>query len=419
MTLLRNRQGTLELVKGGSMKLAKLPAHGRLLELVPKMTLISVNMSDHGGKDEKLTLVLDTCNVFQDIAGSFIAIASYILFNTLIFSTIGFFRMRGIIFQPLERLSQVAQRYRAESTKDFTLASGGEMSELEEISHTITSMMQRIDADRRELREVVKSLSKANRTLQDYQSEIVRTEKLAATGRLSAGLAHEIGNPLTIVQGYLELLDQDGLKQTDRSQFISRGMDELKRIDSLIRRLLLFSSESVSSQTHVDINRMVTNLIEVTLVTARKSGVTITAELSEERLVSYLDEQSLRQVVLNLLLNAIDALQAREEGSRSIWVVTSLKVDPAREGREDIVISVADNGEGILEKDFQFIFEPFFTTKEPSEGTGLGLAVSYQLIKSFGGTIDVVSETGVGTVFDVILPSANDHKTDQEDCCEA
>ena len=282
--------------------------------------------------------------------------------------------------------------------------SGEGLGEFTQLLLSLNHLVTRIDGDKQELRLTVDSLKKANDELQKNRDEMIRAEKLASIGRLSAGLAHEIGNPLGIIQGYIDLLTEDALSSTDREIFSQRATQELNRINTLIRNLLDLSRSPVaSSVAAVDLHPLLKDLIET--VRVRKTAVPITYNTDFQATISeaVIDSDGLRQVFLNCILNSIDAIEETENRSdSSIVLSTTNKI--LENGNTCIIIILKDNGAGIKPEHKDAIFDPFFTTKEVGKGTGLGLAVAHNMIKKAGGTITISSDIDRGTTITIALP---------------
>lgn len=328
-------------------------------------------------------------------------IAVYMLINAIILSTLIFFRMRRVLFDPVENLVHVAENY--EVAEGGGLFPDSNENEFGQLSRAMNSMVKRIEKDRQKLFDTVASLEEANRQIKQAQDEVIRAEKLAAAGRLFAGLAHEVGNPVAIVQGYLELLEHDDIFPDDRKQFARRGIQELHRIDNLLSQLLDATRKSKGETEKVEINRLVNNIAEILEVSFEKKEIQLEIMLLSESLFAMGNREKFHQVLLNMLINAMDAVTGKNfepfEGKVSIVVGTTKKSD-----KDYVFIDIKDNGSGIHDEDLSYIFEPFFTTKGPGKGTGLGLAVSYRIIQSYEGNIDVFSEVDKGTTFTITLP---------------
>ena len=332
--------------------------------------------------------------------------------NTVILTLVGISRVSRIYLDPLRRLANRAEDYREEDGLLFSVRK--EDNELHQLSRALNLMLGRIAEDKEKLRFSVSSLERANIDLQNAQKEIIRAEKLASVGRLSAGIAHEIGNPIGIVMGYLDLLKQADLGDDEKSEYIQRTEDELNRINTIIRQLLDLSRPSKEGVELVQIHEIIEDITEVVRYQPMMSDIDIELALlaPDDRVMA--DPNQLRQVFLNLMINAADAIAAagtiEANGGR---ILIESTVTPAAEGapgderRESVLtVAVSDNGPGIAEENLSTIFDPFFTTKEPGKGTGLGLSVSFMIVEGIGGRITAESRKDGGTVMVLTLPLA-------------
>jgi two-component system, NtrC family, sensor kinase len=326
----------------------------------------------------------------------------YLAVNVLIFATIGFTRLVHLVIRPIQRLARLADS-RSDQT-DSSFFPGEGLGEFTQLSLSLNRLLTRIDGDKQELQATVGSLKKANRELQRNRKEMLRTEKLASVGRLSAGLAHEIGNPLAIIQGYIELLAGDTLSQDDRALFSKKAVQELSRINTLIRNLLDLSRAPTTSAIHsVEIHTLLRELIKTVCIKKTTIAINFETDFPAIHTEVTVDSDGLRQVFLNCILNSIDAIEenkAVNEGK----IILSTNNETTDDGKEYILITLRDNGTGISEEHLETIFDPFFTTKEPGKGTGLGLTVAHNLIEKSGGQLNVCSTEGQGTTLTVKLP---------------
>lgn len=235
----------------------------------------------------------------------------------------------------------------------------------------------------------------AERRIED---QLRQSEKLAALGELVAGVAHELNNPLAGISAFAQLLMEDELneEQHESVRLIKREAD---RAVGVIRDLLLFSRKTGPSQTLVDINEMVERTLRLRGYGLRSAGIDVRVELDTTVPPVAGDSQRLQQVLLNLVINAEYALQ-RADAKRLV-----IRSERTRDG---VALLVEDSGVGMDEDTRQRIFEPFFTTKPAGEGTGLGLSVSYGIVRAHGGFIVVESSPGRGTTFRVEFPRARD-----------
>ena len=335
--------------------------------------------------------------------------------NTVILTLVGISRVSRIYLDPLRRLAGRAEDYREEDGLLFNVRK--EDNELHQLSRSLNLMLGRIAEDKEKLRLSVTSLEKANIDLKNAQKEIIRAEKLASVGRLSAGIAHEIGNPIGIVMGYLDLLKQMDLADDDASEYIQRTEDELNRINTIIRQLLDLSRPSKEGVEPIQVHEVIQDITEVVKFQPLMSEIAIDLLLdaSQDRVMA--DPNQLRQVFLNLIINAADAIasnRSTHNDNGRIAITSAVQpVDggPGQNGRSRqpmLTIEVSDNGPGIAEENLSNIFDPFFTTKEPGKGTGLGLSVSFMIIEGVGGRITAESRDGQGTVMTLTLPLAED-----------
>lgn len=225
------------------------------------------------------------------------------------------------------------------------------------------------------------------------RQQIGQSEKLAAIGRLAAGIAHEINNPLTGVLTFAHMLRQKANMDAQDKEDLDVVLRETTRVREIVRGLLDFARESPSTRQPLDLNEVVARTL--TLIRSQKGfhKVTLVEELDEALPPVVGDRNQLQQVLLNLCMNGCEAmhgggvlsLRTRSEGNR-------------------VALEVSDSGCGIKPEHLGKIFDPFFTTKPVGKGTGLGLSVSYGIVEQHGGTLEVASEEGRGTTFTVRLP---------------
>ncbi|MFZ0611309.1 MAG: ATP-binding protein [Desulfobacterales bacterium] len=377
-------------------------------------SLIVANPSIHQGVIEGAVgavTTLDGLNQAQRRSQKIFVI--YGVINVVILTAVGVYRITKLYLEPLQRLARRAEDYHEDETGRI-FAVRKEDNELHQLSKSLNLMLERISADRQKLRATVASLEKANTELRKAQQEVIRAEKLASVGRLSAGIAHEIGNPIGIVMGYLELLQQENadIGAAEKRDYLRRTGNEINRINTIIRQLLDLSRPSIDGATLVQAHEIVTDISEVVRFEPKVASINIQLNLAAKSDWVMADPNQLRQVFLNLILNAVDALASRaspEHGRLTIEStvragarITNGRVPPA--ATPLLEIAVIDNGVGIAPENIGDIFDPFYTTKEPGKGTGLGLSVSFMIIESLGGKISAVSRFGEGTTMFVTLP---------------
>jgi len=336
-------------------------------------------------------------------------IAAYLVFNAFILAALAFFRLLKFYVQPVDRMVQAAENYRSDGLHTFLAERPA--NELGQLAGSIQAMVQRIEADKEKLTRAVDELAVKNALLQENQREMVRTEKLASVGRLAAGLAHEIGNPLGVVQGYLQLLHMDDCREGERIEYTAKALRELERVDNLIRRLLDYARTGQGEPVRFDLHELLAEMVEDLTVQPFLKGIRLDLSRQAEKSDVYADREQLRQVILNCVLNAADAIKAgNNQSSGSIRLATA--VHPAADhGSPMLQIVIIDNGGGVPANVLDLVFDPFFTTKEPGAGTGLGLSVSLALVESMGGQMELHSRAGEGATVCILLPLAtNDER---------
>jgi PAS domain S-box-containing protein len=233
--------------------------------------------------------------------------------------------------------------------------------------------------------------------------QILMQDRLASVGLLASSLAHEIGTPLGVIQGraeYLAIQTQDNLVVKKNVDVI---VSQIDRVSKLIRSLLnLARGDEIHQAGRVQLNQIVEEVLDLMGHELRKHSIAIENKVGKDNPVAVRAEsQPLHQVLLNLLVNSVHAIESAVKNGRPQGHFIQLTTEEQGSQR---VLSVKDSGCGISEKNLKNLFKPFFTTKDIGVGTGLGLATSYRIIESWGGSIQVESQEGSGTTFKVFLP---------------
>ena len=242
----------------------------------------------------------------------------------------------------------------------------------------------RLDESHRKLKEQTDILFQT-------EEQLRRADRLSALGELSAGMAHEIRNPLGSIKGAVEILRDDYGPEDAKYEFIQILLKETDRLNHIVQEFLGFARPKQPEFQQADLNAAIDSVLALTALEAKKTGVKVEKRLDPSIGIRSLDMSLLRQAFLNLVLNAIQAM----DNGGVLTVVSALRGDL-------LEITVADSGRGISEENRKKLFTPFFTTKK--NGTGLGLAITYRIIENHRGTIDVASEPGKGTTFTVKIP---------------
>lgn len=242
---------------------------------------------------------------------------------------------------------------------------------------------------------------------EEMQQQLYQSSKLASIGELSAGVAHEINNPLNGVINFAQLLkDEETPRSEFEQQMIDGIIDEGERIAKIVRGLLAFARADTLELGQVHFAESIKTSIALFGRQFEKDGITVEIDLQPDLPLVRADASRLRQVVVNMISNAYHALKAKTDDSQEPKL---FRITARRAGKNGEIVRVEfyDNGVGIKREDLGKVFDPFFTTRRETGGTGLGLSVSFGIIRDFGGAIRVESEEGKYTRFIVELSSAN------------
>jgi signal transduction histidine kinase len=335
----------------------------------------------------------------------------FALSTALVFIVAGTFLLTRYLVRPLEKLIKATEDISEGYVPKHLEANSS--NEIGTLSVSLARMSDKLREDKDKINAYINSLEETNSKLKLAQDEVIRSEKLASVGRLAAGVAHEIGNPIGIILGYIEILRQQMNKTPDNKESLERLEEEVMRIDTIIRELLSFSRPSKIRFQPIQANEVIQ---ETTSIISHQQGfrdINLHLNLEESLPTIMADEQLLQQVLINLFLNAMDAMP--EGGTLTVSSeykkLNNYGLLDYSLPKDGITILVEDNGTGIAQQEIHKIFDPFFTTKSPGKGTGLGLAVSHRIIESLGGTITVQSIPGKGTIFTIILPATQEKQS--------
>jgi two-component system NtrC family sensor kinase len=244
-----------------------------------------------------------------------------------------------------------------------------------------------------------KKVEERTNEIREMQAHLIQQEKLASLGKLAAGIAHEINNPLGGILIYSHLLLEDLKKEDPHYDNLTKIVKETTRCKDIVKGLLQFARPKEPEAIQIDINAELDNALSLLESQAVFQNITIKKQFSGDLLPVVADRSQLQQVFINIILNATDAMNKVGTLSLKTFMDTDKKF---------INISINDTGHGIKKEDKSRLFEPFFTTKEAGSGTGLGLAICYSIIQKHGGIIEVESEVGKGSTFTVKLPVMKD-----------
>ena len=339
---------------------------------------------------------------FEDVSTTFWALTVLWLSTTVIFVLFGLHLIGRLVLKPLRQLGDLVDRLAIGTFPDDVPTF--ESEEFEHLGERFRRMTEQ---------------------LVDAQTQVVRTEKLAGIGRLAAGVAHEIRNPLGAIGNYVEVLRNRGIEPA----IIGQMAEEISRIDGIVETLLDYSRPRAATED-ADLNSVAEGTLEFLGRQGALKGVTVETRLARELPLVRGDRQALEQIVVNLVLNARDAapgrrieigtvakeFRPRSEERRNGDVSgpdSTLRHSAPRPWRADLgagvpgaLLYVADEGHGVPDEDRERVFDPFFSTKDPGKGVGLGLAVVARTVDESGGVIWVDRAREGGAVFKVFLPQA-------------
>lgn len=307
---------------------------------------------------------------------------------------IAYFALTRLIVRPLDQLSRAAERV-AGGARRLDIPPRGPR-ELAELGVNLKTMTEKLLSEEEALRKKVDEVERATRRLEEAQNRLVRSERLASVGRLAAGLAHEIGNPIAALIGMQDLLLEGGLEPEEQRDFLQRMRRESERINSILRDLLQFARPGNKSDEVPSPGNVESAIYDTAALVAPQSSmrdVELAVDVFPELPAVALTREHLVQVILNLVLNAADACGP---GGK-----IALRALPAQGG---VRLEVEDNGPGVAADVRSRLFEPFVTTKEVGKGTGLGLAVCRGLVESAGGSISLDEDFSAGARFVIDLP---------------
>jgi len=336
----------------------------------------------------------------QDIRSVASKVGGRIAVLFLALALLMWFVLRHQVLRPLARLMEAIQKFGSGQLGPPVPVE--RRDELGRVGEAFNQMTERLEAARQEL------LSETERSL-ELQRQLGRIEILAAAGKLCSSIAHEVGTPLNVIAGRTELLlrslPQDDARRADLDAILA----QIDRISKIIRALLdpirYYTAQQMEPTT---LGTVLEGLLPLLRHAARRRGVVLAASVPPDLPRVLADPGRLQQVLINLLMNALEATPA---GGRV--ELTARRLNHSE--RPAIAVSVQDTGRGIASDLLPRIFEPFFTTKSAGQGTGLGLAVCQDIVKEHGGEIRVESQVGVGTTFTVVLPEAErDHQRGQQ-----
>lgn len=357
------------------LSLSPLPDQGWLL--------LAFNLEDLDQRRKNLTSVL-----------ILVALLSWFLVGLM-----GHLILRRWVTRPMQKITNLAERISVgEEQRVLDQAIAGREDELGLMGRALGAMAHRLAEDRGSITAHLAELEEMNRQLTMAKEQLVRSETLASVGSLAAGVAHEIGNPVGIILGYLEMLVDD-IEDPQIRSVLEKMTDATRRIDRTIRDMLNFARPAVDEEEGCVPAIAAREVLDLLGPQKRFRHVTASVDTSPQLHRASIPPSRLKQILVNLLLNAADAMEGAP-GEVTIGVTGA-------GGR--VEVSVRDTGPGIVPEVLERIFDPFYTTKDPGKGTGLGLFMAHQVIQRYNGGISVHSVIGEGTTFTLELSAEEIH----------
>lgn len=259
-----------------------------------------------------------------------------------------------------------------------------------------------IKMDTQENSEGVLFLFRNITQVNNLRRQIERMDRLATLGELSAGIAHEIRNPLAGIKTSAQVLEESFSPGDFRSQLVSRIVKEIDRSNELLKKFFNFAKPSKPKQELQNIEMIIDGVYLLLASRFRKKNIQFKTDFAESIPQVYIDSSQIEQVILNVFLNAVEAINNGGEIHVKISIVKNIKLKEDAASSDAICIAISDNGVGIPDERLEKVFNPFFTTK--SDGVGLGLSISSRLLEENGGKIELESKEDTGTTFKIYLP---------------
>ena len=315
----------------------------------------------------------------------------YVVACGVIITLFGWVRLNRSLIIPIQRVQRGTQ----------TIASGSfghqltqeSTAELQDLVESLNNMSGALADYRLQTAEQVASLELANQSLRQAQEALIRSERLAGVGRMAAGLAHEVGNPLAAVMATVDLLQDSTVNPAAHAEMLHRARTELDRIHAIIQALLGYAHVGSGTADSVDVCAVISSAVHTVKHQPVFQEMQLAVDCPADPVHVWIEQSKLHQVVVNLLHNAADA-------PNTSWIRLAVHRNDERE----ILLMCEDNGLGFADAALEHAFEPFFTTKDVGSGTGLGLSTCMAVIEQAGGTIEAFNRPESGACVRIRLP---------------
>jgi len=314
----------------------------------------------------------------EEISDIFFVLLSLTILLSIVTLTVLYFLIDKVTFK-LKSLVDQFDRIDFKSIEEITLK--GNKDE-------IGFLINRFD-------DLLKRLKLSKQQLATAQKQVFQSEKLASIGRLASGVAHEINNPLNGIKNCLYAIQKEPANKDQTTEYLALINEGINYIENVIKKLLGFARQQTQITDSLNINEMIVNVYKLLEYKLKQKQAVVNLNLLEDIPVISADNQLIQEVIMNILINAYDAVSDKGE----------IEIKSGVLDENHIFFSISDNGIGLKENELEKIFDPFYTTKDPGEGTGLGLWVSLGIVENHNGQIKVKSIPNKETIFTVILPT--------------
>jgi C4-dicarboxylate-specific signal transduction histidine kinase len=340
---------------------------------------------ERAASDRVLAVEFPLTVIAERIQRGTMSLVLTLLFNAVALVVIGTLLFERAVVRRLTNVEeQMASIERLELDAKMLSSDSGDA--FGRMTGTLRRVTEKLREDKLKQERYIAELEQTNRALRETQESLTRSDRLATVGRLAAGVAHEVGNPVAAILGYLEIVRT--IPQGASPEYLERIEREAKRVDRIVRDLIDFARPQPLLIGPVDLTAAIGSSVRLVQPQPRWRSMRLENHVPTELPTVAGQEHHIVQVLLNLLINAADAAEGKGV-VRISAAATEAGVD----------VSISDNGPGIPEAHLSRIFDPFFTTKPPGEGTGLGLAICHRLMEAFGGSISVANLRDGGAAF--------------------
>jgi signal transduction histidine kinase len=313
----------------------------------------------------------------------------------LLTGTLLWYHFQKWIQRPLNRFIDKSRKIgEGDLSPDLPVTGRDEFAHL---ARTLNSMCEKLDATYQTIHDEHEQRIAALEQLR-------HNERLATVGRISTGIAHELGTPLNVISGRSKMIRTEELEEAEVTECSRIIGEQAERVTRIIRNLLDYARRRPPDRSLQDFEQMVKRVLEMLSSTARKAKVSLDLVKTGQIPQIAVDPMQMQQVLTNLVMNGIQAMTRGGRLTVGLAVEQTCRPGTEQMNKPYLVIRVKDEGEGIEKKDMEHLFEPFFTTKEIGRGTGLGLSIAFDIVEEHGGWIDVTSEPGQGACFKIFLP---------------